>query len=109
MPPRAYQWVPLAHLTIAVLIVAAATLLGVLHDLSPDAVTAIFGMGVGAVTGSSAAQSAMATLVNGKNIVSTERLQQIDDTHARERQRLETVIAETGVTPPPAPPAPPER
>lgn len=71
---KAQLLIILAHIFIGGMIVTAASVLGALHDLTPDAVTAIYGTAVGLVGGSATAVGTIGGVLNGKVAVPADKL-----------------------------------
>lgn len=81
------------HALLALAVVVAATVLGAMHVLTSDAITAIYGSAIGLIGASASALSTFGTALNGKVAVPASKI-------------ADAPVAAV-VEPPAVPPAPP--
>jgi hypothetical protein len=62
---RQQLYVLLVHAVLSVFVVVAVTVLAILHDLEPQAVTTLFGVAVGLVGGSAGSLAVVGFVTNG--------------------------------------------
>jgi hypothetical protein len=73
-------YVLVLHAVVAILSIAAVTVLVALHDLEAQAAVAIFGTAIGLAGGSASAVASLGASVNGKSVVSEGILERVHET-----------------------------
>lgn len=76
------RFVLLIYFGLGVIIILATTVLGALHDLSPQAIAGTFGFAAGLLGGVGSALATFNQATNGKSIVPTEQLGKIQNYHS---------------------------